>query len=391
MAQTKDFYAVLGVSATASQDEIKKQYRKLAKRYHPDANASDPKAAERFKEVSEAYTVLGDAEKRKQYDEMRRLGAFGGFGGGSPFGAGQPGASSARRGARSGSAPGPGPGGQPGANFKFEEFDVGGLGGLGDLFSSMFGNGAQAGGRPAGPERGQSVETTLNVPFRTAALGGKVPIELEVTEPCPTCHGSGGAPGASFKTCPECSGRGVVSIGQGGFAVTRTCPICLGRGKVPSQRCPTCNGVGEVRSRKKMLITVPAGADTGSKVRLRGQGGKGVDGGPAGDIVINFQVQPDRFFRRDGLDVLATVPLNIAQATLGSRISVRTIAGKKVAIRIPPGTASGKRFRVPGQGIEKDGRHGDMIVDVSINVPSALTQEQEKMMREFADAGGMKY
>lgn len=389
MAQTKDFYAVLGVSATASQDEIKKQYRKLAKRYHPDANASDPKAAERFKEVSEAYTVLGDAEKRKQYDEMRRLGAFGGFGGGSPFGAGHPGASSARRGARPG--PAPGPGGQPGANFKFEEFDVGGLGGLGDLFSSMFGNGAQAGGRPGGPERGQSVETTLNVPFRTAALGGKVPIELEVTEPCPTCHGSGGAPGASFKTCPECSGRGVVSIGQGGFAVTRTCPICLGRGKVPSQRCPTCNGVGEVRSRKKMLITVPAGADTGSKVRLRGQGGKGVDGGPAGDIVINFQVQPDRFFRRDGLDVLATVPLNIAQATLGSRISVRTIAGKKVAIRIPPGTASGKRFRVPGQGIEKDGRHGDMIVDVSINVPSALTQEQEKMMREFADAGGMKY
>jgi|HubBroStandDraft_2_1064218.scaffolds.fasta_scaffold10021_3 molecular chaperone DnaJ len=391
MAQTKDFYAVLGVSATASQDEIKKQYRKLAKRYHPDANASDPKAAERFKEVSEAYTVLGDAEKRKQYDEMRRLGAFGGFGGGSPFGAGQPGASSARRGGRPGPAPGPGPGGQPGANFRFEEFDVGGLGGLGDLFSSMFGNGAQAGGRPAGPERGQSVETTLNVPFRTAALGGKVPIELEVTEPCPTCHGSGGAPGASFKTCPECSGRGVVSIGQGGFAVTRTCPVCLGRGKVPSQRCPTCNGVGEVRSRKKMLITVPAGADTGSKVRLRGQGGKGVDGGAAGDIVINFQVQPDRFFRRDGLDVLATVPLNIAQATLGSRISVRTIAGKKVAIRIPPGTASGKRFRVPGQGIEKDGRHGDMIVDVSINVPSALTQEQEKMMREFADAGGMKY
>jgi molecular chaperone DnaJ len=391
MAQTKDFYAVLGVSATASQDEIKKQYRKLAKRYHPDANASDPKAAERFKEVSEAYTVLGDAEKRKQYDEMRRLGAFGGFGGGSPFGAGQPGASSARRGGRPGPAPGPGPGGQPGANFRFEEFDVGGLGGLGDLFSSMFGNGAQTGGRPAGPERGQSVETTLNVPFRTAALGGKVPIELEVTEPCPTCHGSGGAPGASFKTCPECSGRGVVSIGQGGFAVTRTCPVCLGRGKVPSQRCPTCNGVGEVRSRKKMLITVPAGADTGSKVRLRGQGGKGVDGGAAGDIVINFQVQPDRFFRRDGLDVLATVPLNIAQATLGSRISVRTIAGKKVAIRIPPGTASGKRFRVPGQGIEKDGRHGDMIVDVSINVPSALTQEQEKMMREFADAGGMKY
>jgi molecular chaperone DnaJ len=390
MAQTKDFYAVLGVSATAAQDEIKKQYRKLAKRYHPDANASDPKAAERFKEVSEAYTVLGDPEKRKQYDEMRRLGAFSGFGGGSPFAAGRPGAAGARRGARPGPSPGPGAGGQTGGNFRFEDFDVGGLGGLGDLFSSMFGNGAQA-GRASGPERGQSVETTLDVPFRTAALGGKVPIELEVTEQCPTCHGNGGAPGATFKTCPECNGRGVVSLGQGGFAVTRTCPVCLGRGRVPSQRCPTCNGVGEVRSRKKLLITVPAGADTGSKVRLRGQGGKGADGGAAGDIVINFQVQPDRFFRRDGLDVLATVPLNIAQATLGSRISVRTIAGKKVAIRIPPGTASGKRFRVPGQGIEKEGRRGDMIVEVSINVPSALTEEQEKMMREFANAGGMKY
>jgi len=396
MAQTKDFYAVLGVSATAAQDEIKKQYRKLAKRFHPDANASDPKAAERFKEISEAYTVLGDAEKRKQYDEMRRLGAYGGFPGASPFGAGRPGGSTARRGStRPGAGTGPTPGGGnpaggPGA-FRFEDFDVGGLGGLGDLFSSMFGNGAQPGGRPAGPERGQSVEMTLEVPFRTAALGGKVPVELEVTEPCPTCHGSGGAPGATFKTCPECSGRGVVSLGQGGFAVTRTCPVCLGRGRVPSQRCPTCNGVGEVRSRKKMLITVPAGADTGGKVRLRGQGGKGVDGGPPGDIVINFQVQPDRFFRRDGLDVLATVPLNIAQATLGSRISVRTIAGKKVAIRIPPGTASGKRFRVPAQGIEKEGRRGDMIVDVSINVPANLTDEQEKMMREFATAGGMKY
>jgi molecular chaperone DnaJ len=393
MAQTKDYYAVLGVSATAAQDEIKKQYRKLAKRYHPDANASDPKSAERFKEISEAYTVLGDAEKRKQYDEMRRLGAYGGFGGGSPFAAGRPGAQNARRGARTGPASGPGPGGggPAGGAFRFEDFDVGGLGGLGDLFSSMFGNGAQPGGRAAGPERGQSVETTLEVPFRTAALGGKVPIELEVTEQCPTCHGNGGAPGATFKTCPECNGRGVVSLGQGGFAVTRTCPVCLGRGRVPSQRCPTCNGVGEVRSRKKMLITVPAGADTGSKVRLRGQGGKGADGGPAGDIVISFQVLPDRFFRRDGLDVLATVPLNIAQATLGSRISVRTIAGKKVAIRIPAGTASGKRFRVPGQGVEKEGRRGDMIVDVTINVPPKLTEEQEKMMREFANAGGMKY
>jgi molecular chaperone DnaJ len=383
MAQTKDFYAVLGMSASATQDEIKKQYRKLAKRYHPDANANDPKAAERFKEVSEAYTVLGDAAKRKQYDEMRQLGAFGG---GAPFGAGRGGPGAARRPGAPPSGTGPG-----GASFRFEDFDVGGLGGLGDLFSSMFGNGARAGGRPAGPERGQSVETSVEVPFRTAALGGKIPIELEVTEQCPTCHGTGGAPGATFKTCTECNGRGVVSLGQGGFAVTRTCPVCLGRGRVPSQQCPTCNGVGEVRSRKKMLITVPPGTDTGSKVRLRGQGGKGADGGAAGDLVITFQVHPDRFFRRDGLDVIATVPLNIAQATLGSRISVRTLSGKKVSIRIPEGTPAGKRFRVPGQGIEKDGKTGDLIVEVTINVPERLTEEQQRMMREFAAAGDLKY
>jgi molecular chaperone DnaJ len=384
MPQTKDFYAVLGVSASATQDEIKKQYRKLAKRYHPDANANDPKAAERFKEISEAYTVIGDAEKRKQYDEMRRLGAFGGFGNGAPFGGARPGAPGQRR-------PGPASGPGPGGSFRFEDFDIGGLGGLGDLFSSMFGNGARGGARATGPERGQSVETSVEVPFRTAALGGKVPIELEVNEQCPTCHGTGGAPGATFKICTECNGRGVISLGQGSFAVTRTCPVCLGRGRIPSQRCPTCNGVGEVRSRKRLLITVPPGTDTGSKVRLRGQAGKGTDGGQAGDLVITFQVQPDRFFRRDGLDIIATVPLNIAQATLGSRISVRTLTGKKVAIRIPEGTAAGKRFRVPGQGLEKDGRTGDLIVEVTINVPDHLTEEQQRMMREFASAGGLKY
>jgi molecular chaperone DnaJ len=378
VAQTKDYYATLGVSASATADEIKKQYRKLAKRYHPDTNASDPKAGDRFKEISEAYTVLGDADKRKQYDEMRRLGAFGG----QPFGAGRPGG--ARRGGTT-SAPG------PGANFRFEDFDIGGLGGLGDLFGSMFGNGAQGGGRTRGPERGQTVETTLEVPFRTAALGGKVPIELEVTEQCPTCHGTGGAPGASFRTCPECSGRGVVSIGQGGFAVTRTCPMCLGRGQIPSERCPTCHGVGEVRSRKKVLITVPVGVDTGSKVRLRGHGGNGANGGPAGDVIITFQVLPDRFYRRDGLDLIATVPLNIAQAALGSRINIRTLDGKKVAIRIPHGTSSGKRLRVPGHGIEKDGRRGDLMVEVSISVPDELTDQQQEKMREFAELGGLKY
>jgi len=377
MAQSKDYYSVLGVSASATQDEIKKAYRRLAKKYHPDSNKSDPKAADRFKEISEANNVLSDAEKRKQYDEMRRLGAFGGFGGERTQRGGRPG--------------GPGaPGG--GASPRMEDFDIGGLGGLGDLFSSMFGGGGGRGGaRQRGPERGDSVEVVVPVGFRVAALGGKVPVELEVNEECPTCHGNGGAPGATWKTCPECNGRGMISFGQGGFAVNRPCPMCLGRGQVPSKTCPTCKGAGEVRTRKTVNITVPSGTDTGTRVRLAGQGGKGNDGGPPGDLIITFEVSPDRFFTREGLDVIAKVPLNIAQATLGSKVSVRTLTGKKVTIRIPAGTAPGKRFRVPGQGIEKNGAKGDMIVEANITVPEKLTPEQEKMMKEFAASGDLKY
>jgi molecular chaperone DnaJ len=380
MAQNKDFYAVLGVSASATQDEIKKQYRKLAARYHPDKNPNDAKAADRFKEISEAYQMLGDAERRKQYDQMRALGAFGGFGGARP---------GARPGA-GGQAAGGYPGG--GGSFRFEDFDIGGLGGLGDIFSSMFGSstgGARA--RSRGPERGQDIEMQLEVPFRVAALGGKVPVEIEVNEECPTCHGSGAAPGAKLQTCPECNGRGTISFGQGGFAVQRPCPMCLGRGQVPTERCPTCNGVGEVRTRKKILITVPPGTDNGSRIRLKGQGGPGQHNGPPGDLVISFQVEPDRFFRREGLDIIAPVPINIAQATLGSRISVRTLDGKRVAIRIPPGTSNGKRFRVRGQGLEKDGAKGDLIVQVDVQVPEKLTEDQERAMKEFAEASGLKY
>ena len=378
MAQTKDFYAVLGVPSTATQDEIKKAYRKLAKKYHPDANASDPKAAERFKEISEANNVLGDADKRKQYDDMRRLGAFDSFG----FGGG----GSARRGPSASRGPsGAGP------NPNVQDFDIGGLGGLGDLFGSIFGGQARGQSRPSGPQRGQNIETSLEIPFRTAARGGKVTVELEVNEECETCRGSGAAPGAAMKTCPECTGRGVVSFGQGGFAVNRPCPVCLGRGQVPSIPCPTCNGTGEVRTRKKVAITVPPGVDTGSKIRLKGQGGKGASNGPPGDLLITFNVLADKFYQREGLDVIATLPLNIAQATLGSKVSVNTLDGKKVVIRIPQGTPSGKRFRVRGQGIHKGAEHGDLIVEVRIEAPDKLSEEQERIMKEFAAAGGMKY
>jgi molecular chaperone DnaJ len=374
MAQ-KDFYAVLGVSASATADEIKKQYRRLAKQYHPDTNKGDPKSSDRFKEISEAHNVLGDAEKRKQYDDMRRLGAF------DPFtrGSGQrPGARSADPRSASGAGP------------RVEDIDIGGLGGLGDLFSSMFGSGARQ-ARPTTPEKGQSVETTLEIPFRTAALGGKVPIELEVNEECVTCAGSGAAKGAKIQTCPECQGRGTISFGQGSFAVNRPCPQCLGSGQVPSQRCPTCNGAGSTRSHKKILITVPSGTESGSKIRLKGQGGRGLRGGPNGDILITFQVKPDADYERDGLDVIVRVPMNIAQATLGSKISARTLDDRKLTITLPAGTPSGKRFRVKGQGIEKDGTKGDLLVEVSVDVPEKLTPEQEKLMKQFAAAAKLEY
>jgi molecular chaperone DnaJ len=235
------------------------------------------------------------------------------------------------------------------------------------------------------------VETTLEVPFRVAALGGKISVDLEVTEECTTCRGSGAAPGASVKVCPECSGRGVISFGQGGFAVNRPCPMCMGRGQIPTERCATCGGSGEVRASRKIAIAVPPGTDTGTKMRLKAQGGRGSAGGAAGDLLITFQVLPDRFFRREGLDLVAAVPLNIAQATLGTTIRLKLLDGKRVALRIPPGTPSGKRFRVRGQGIAKDDRKGDLIVETTIVVPEKLTQEQERMMREFAEAGGLKY
>jgi molecular chaperone DnaJ len=274
--------------------------------------------------------------------------------------------------------------------MRFEDLgDLGGLGGLGDIFSSMFGGNARGAGaqsRPRGPQRGEDIEATLEIPFRTAALGGKVPVELDVTEECATCHGSGAAPGAKLVTCTECGGRGTISFGQGGFAVQRPCPVCLGRGQVPTERCPTCSGTGQVRTRKKVLITVPPGVDEGTKIRLKGQGARGPKGGPSGDLLITFHVAADRFYKREGLDVIAPVKITIPQATLGTKVSVKTLDGKKVTIKIPPGTTTGKRFRVPGQGIERDGRRGDLIVEVQeVTVPDKLTPEQEEAMRKFAE------
>ena len=372
MAQ-KDFYAVIGVNASATAEEIKKQYRRLAKQYHPDTNRGEAKAAERVKEISEAYTVLGDAAKRKQYDEMRRLGAF------------DPSAPRPRGSSRSGAASHMG--GSP-RGARADDCDAGGFGGLGDIFSSLFG-GSRA--RPGGPEKGQSVETTLEVPFKIAAIGGKVPIELEVNEACGTCGGNGAATGARIQSCAECDGRGTISFGQGGFAVTRPCPQCLGKGSVPSEKCASCNGAGASRSHKKVLITVPQGTESGSKIRLKGQGGRGVRGGATGDILITFQVKPDAAYEREGLDLIVQAPVNIAQATLGSKISVLTIDDRRVTLSLPRGTPSGKRFRVRGQGITHGGKTGDLLVQIFVIVPETLTAEQERLMKQFAAAGALEY
>lgn len=365
----RDFYQVLGVPDSASPEEIKKAYRRLAKQYHPDANPNNPQAAERFKEISEAHAVLSDADKRKQYDQMRRLGAFdGGF---------------RKGGAGAGARPGGGAGGVGAEGFDFS--DLGSFG-LGDIFSSIFGRGTRRDDAAA-----EAIETVVEIPFRVAALGGKVPVRLPLTEACRACNGSGAAPGAKVVTCSECSGRGTVTFGQGGFAVSRPCPQCRGRGKTPSTPCPTCRGDGEVRTEREVLITVPAGTESGAKVRLRGQGQSDGPGRPPGDIVVTFQVQADRFFHRDGLDLVCEVPINLAQAVLGTRLRVRTLDGKKVVLRIPPGTQPGRKFRVKGLGIEKGDRKGDQLVQVQVQIPERLSAEQEELLRKFAEAGGLSY
>ncbi len=370
---TKDFYKILSVAENASADEIKKAYRKLAKKYHPDANPNDTAAADRFKEISEAYSILSDDTKRKQYDQMRKYGGGGGFGGFRPGAGGAPGA---------------------GMGSEINMEDLGGLGGLGDLFGSIFDFGRRkgpGGARASGPARGQNVEYAVDVSFETAARGGKITVTVPMSESCSTCGGNGARPGTTPTICPECKGSGNVTFGQGGFAVSRPCPACYGRGTIPTDPCPSCRGQGEVRTQRQIQVTVPPGVDNGSRLRVPGQGEMGPGGGGRGDLILSFRVKPHRFFSREGLDVLCTVPINIAQATLGSRIKVRTIEDKQVVLRIPPGTQPGTRFRIKGQGIEKGGRRGDQFVKVEVRVPEKLDPENESLLKEFARAADLKH
>jgi molecular chaperone DnaJ len=361
----KDFYQVLGVPDTATPPEIKKAYRRLAKQYHPDANPSNPQAAERFKEISEAHTVLSDPDQRSKYDRMRKYGAFGGATGRSPAGAR------------------PRAGGPAADETSFDFGDIG----LGDIFSSIFG----ARGRKEEPRGSEAIETVVEIPFRVAVSGGKVPVSVTVNEPCATCHGSGAAPGASIATCGECNGSGSVTFGQGSFAVHRPCPKCRGKGKIPSQYCGTCAGAGELRTERRLSINVAAGTESGTKIRLKGQGHPARDGRPAGDLVITFQVQADRFFTRDGLDLRCEVPLNLAQAVYGTTLKVRTLDGKKVVLKVPSGTQPGRTFRIKGLGLEENGRKGDQLITVDVQIPEAPEGEAGELFRKYAEMVGLKY
>ena len=359
-----DFYHLLGVSEKAGRDEIRTAYRKLAKQYHPDANPGDEGAAERFKAIGEAYGVLSNDTKRKQYDRMRRLGAFDP---GSRFrgGAGAGGRAAGRGG------------------FSFED-----LGGLGDIFTSIFDRGRRQGG--AGPRKGRDIEVPVDLSFRQAARGGRITVTVPVTEECATCSGSGARAGSGVATCGECAGNGVVSFGQGGFAVNRPCPACIGRGTIPDVSCASCRGRGTVRQQRNLQVSVPAGTESGSRQRIAGRGERGIGGGEPGDLILVFRVRPHHFFRREADNVCVSVKINVAQAILGSKIRVKTVDGYAV-LRVPPGTQTGTKFRIRGQGVHRKGRRGDQIVEVEVTVPAKLSEEARKRLQEFAEASGLRY
>jgi len=362
--RTKDYYDILGVAENASADEIKKAYRKLAKQYHPDANQGDPRAADKFKEISEAHRVVSDPEKRKKYDQVRKYGGLGSF-----------------------TSRPSGPGHTDGHGFKFE--DLSDMGGIGDMFSSIFDFGKKS-PRKDGPIRGRHVEYLVEIPLKTAARGGKVRVTVPISEECATCNGTGAAPGTPLENCPECGGKGEVIFGQGGFSVARPCPACLGRGKIPKTPCAACRGRGQVRTRKKLSVRVPSGVESGAKIRLTGQGERGSRGGAPGDLIIKFRVKPDRFFTREGLHLSCEVPINVAQAILGSKIKVRTIDGKKVVLTIPPNTQSGTAFRVRGQGVRKGENRGDQLVRVTVETPE-LSEAGKKALADLAEKEGMRH
>ena len=363
---TRDYYDVLGVKKTATQDEVKKAYRKLARKYHPDANPDDPKAEEKFKEVSSAYEVLSDPQKRKQYDAGPSF-----FGQGAPGG----GAGGGFRGFQ---------GGQP-------------MGGdWADLFGNLFGGGAGgfgggysgAGGRrQQRAERGEDISVGVRVSFEDSLRGVTTKISVPLTVQCDTCRGSGAAPGTSPTTCPQCKGRGVVSQSQGFFALSQPCGRCGGSGTVIEHPCATCGGSGVTRALKKFTVPLPAGVKDGTKIRLRGKGEPGAHGGPAGDLYVIVQVDESPLFERRGSDLLVEVPVTMTEAALGGSVRVPTPAGS-VALKVPSGTQDGKLLKIKGKGAPKlgGGGKGDLLARIKVVVPESLNGEQKELLKKFAQS-----
>jgi len=350
----KDYYQILGVPENASLEEIKRAYRRLAKKYHPDANPGDKTAEERFKEISEAYEVLSDPKKRQQYDMMRK--------GGVPFG------EETFKWT-----------GTKGRGFDFSDL-FGGID-LSDIFSDIFGGfGTTA---TSAPRKGQDIRTSIEIPFNTAFLGGKVSIVVPVSQTCPRCGGTGAEPGYGTKVCPTCNGKGVIVMQQGLFAVQKVCPVCLGKGQIPVKKCTACGGTGTVRSQRRVLVTIPPGTRNGQVLRLRGLGSPGLNGGPPGDLYVTVFVKRHPTFRIENGNLVASIKIPFTKALLGAKVRIKHPSGKTVVVKVPPGTKPGARLRVPGMGVVRGRRKGDLLVEINYKVPDKLTPEQEKILREL--------
>ncbi len=373
----KDFYQELGVKKDASADEIKKAYRKLARANHPDSNPGDSAGSrakhDKFKAVAEAYDVIGDPEKRKKYDEMRSLYGAGGFSG---FGRGG------------------GGGGTGGFNLDDLLRDRGGAGGgaggggFGDMFGDLFGGGRRTQQSRPRPQKGPDAETTATISFTDAMDGVTISLRLSSDAPCPDCSGTGGKPGTTPHICPECEGAGfVVSSVGGAFSMNETCPACGGRQLVYDEACPTCHGSGLGRSARTIQARIPAGVKDGQKIRLRGKGGAGDHGGPAGDLFVNVKVSPHRIFGRKGDNLTITVPVSFAEAALGAEIKIPTLGGAPVTLKVPAGTPNGRTFRVRGKGARKaDGSNGDLLATVEVQVPAHLDGPAREAVEAYREA-----
>lgn len=361
MAEKRDFYEVLGVKKGVSEDELKKAYRKLAKENHPDLHPGDKECEARFKEINEAYEVLSDPDKRAKYDQFGHA-AFDpsqGFGGG------------------------------------FGGFE--GFGGFGDIFSDIFGGGFGFGGgggrNPNAPRKGDNLRATVNIKFEEAAFGVKKDVFVSKIEQCPDCKGTGCAEGTTAEVCPDCKGTGtVMSTKRTPFGMVQSseqCPKCKGRGKIIHSPCKTCRGMGSVRRQHKVSVSIPAGIDDGQTISLKGQGNAGLNGGPAGDLLITVLVQPHARFERDGASILLDQEISFAQAALGAEVEVPTLDGK-VKLNIPEGTQSGTTFRLKGKGVPflRNGGRGDQFVTVNVAVPRGMTSAQKDALRQYAETMG---